>query len=313
MKITILDAGTLGEDISLDMITKLGETQIYKKTLPEQVEERIGDSDVVILNKIKIGEHNLARCSNLKLVCVTATGFDNVDTEYCKGRKIAVCNVAGYSSNSVAQLTAAMVLSLACHLPEYDSFSKCGDYTKSGVQNMLYPVYYELAGKTWGIVGYGGIGKSVKAIAEALGCRVIYNRSSRDENSVSIDELMKGSDIISLHVPLTDKTRNMINREKLALCKKKPIIVNVSRGAVWDEEAVAEAVLNGSLSGVGTDVYTVEPFPEDSPWNRLRTCSNVILTPHMAWGAYESRIRCMNEVAENIKDFFAGGSRSRIV
>lgn len=313
MKITVLDSGTLGDDIILDMIKEVGETEVFEKTSQDEVAKRIVDSDVIILNKIKVNESNLSGCKNLKLICVTATGYDNIDIEYCKKHGIAVCNVAGYSSDSVSQVTVATVLSLVCHLTEYNRFSKSGEYMSCGKFNSVSPVYYELAGKTWGIVGYGGIGKRVATVAEALGCRVIYTRNTPDENSVSIDTLMSESDIITLHIPLNDKTRNLINKDKLKLCKKKPVIVNASRGGVWDEEAVTEAVLDGTLSALGTDVYTVEPMQETSPFTRLFDCDNVILTPHMAWGAYESRIRCMREVAENIKSFIEGGRKGRIV
>ncbi len=312
MKITVLDSGTLGDDIVLDMITALGDTEVYKETAPGQVAGRIIDSEVVILNKIKLNESNLSGCKNLKLICVTATGYDNIDTEYCKNNGIAVCNVAGYSSGSVSQVTVATVLSLACHLTEYDHFSKSGEYSTCGKFNSVSPVYHELDGRTWGIVGYGDIGKRVASVAEALGCRVIYTRNTPDEKSVTIEKLLEESDIITIHVPLTDKTRNMISRERLALCKKRPVMVNASRGAVWDEEAVTDAVLDGTLSALGTDVYSVEPLQKSSPFTRLYECDNVILTPHMAWGAYESRIRCMDEIAENIKSFYSGGNRGRI-
>ena len=313
MKITILDSATLGSDMKYDVLHSIGQTVIYKTTAPEEVEEHIGDSDVVILNKVKLNESNLKNLKNLKLICVAATGYDNIDTEYCKSNGIAVCNVVGYSSHSVSQLTVAMALSLACHLREYDDYSKSGTYTASGVQNMLEPVYYELAGKTWGIIGMGNIGKMVGKAAEALGCRVIYTRNTPDSESVSLDVLLKESHIISVHTPLTDKTRSMIGEHELAMCEKHPILINVARGAVLDEAAVAKAVCSGQLSGFGVDVYEKEPFDKDHPYNSLRSYDNVIMTPHMAWGAYESRIRCLDKICENIKSFYSGGDKGRIV
>ncbi|MBP3360142.1 MAG: hydroxyacid dehydrogenase [Clostridia bacterium] len=313
MKITMLDASTLGSDLDFDMITRLGEVKIYDKTPSELTAERIGESDVIILNKVKVNESNLRGAEKLKLICVTATGYDNVDIDYCRRRGIAVCNVVGYSSASVAQLTVAMALSLVCHLSEYDRYSKSGAYTKSGIHNMLEPVYYELAGKTWGIIGMGNIGKSVASVAESLGCRVIYTRNSPDSSAVSLDTVLRESHIISIHTPLTDKTLKMIGDAELSKCEKKPVLINVARGAVCDEAALAAAVLDGRLSGLGVDVYSCEPFPEDHPYAGLSECDNVILTPHMAWGAYEARVRCMNEVAENIKAFCSGGDRGRIV
>ena len=313
MKIAVLDSATLGSDMHFDMITSLGETVIYETTSPEDVEAHISDSDVIIINKVKVNESNLSSAANLKLICVAATGYDNIDTEYCKNRGIAVCNVVGYSSHSVSQVTVAMALSLACHLGEYDNYSKSGKYTASGVQNRLEPVYYELAGKTWGIIGMGNIGKMVARAAEALGCRVIYTRNHKDENSVELDELLKESDIISVHTPLTPATKSMIGKNELAKCQKKPILINVARGAVFDEEAVSEAVKSGVISGLGVDVYSQEPFSENHPYNTLKEFPNVILTPHMAWGAYESRVRCLTEISENIKSFYSGGNKGRIV
>ena len=313
MKIAILDASTLGADISFDVFRELGETEIFQKTAPEEVAQRVSEADVVIVNKIKLNESNLSGAKRLKLICVAATGFDNIDTDYCRENSIAVCNVTGYSSYSVSQVTVAMALSLSCHLTEFDRYSKSGEYTKSGIQNMLEPVYYELFGKTWGIIGMGNIGKAVAKAAEALGCRVIYTRKTVDAEAVSLDTLLSESDIISIHTPLTSETKWLIGENELKKCIKKPILVNVARGAVCDENALTEAVLDGTLSGLGIDVYSVEPFPENHPYNRLKDCDNVILTPHMAWGAYESRMRCMSEIAENIKSFFSGGRKGRIV
>lgn len=310
MEITVLDAATLGEDIKLDVIKKLGNTKFYDKTNPSDIKDRIKNSEVVVLNKLKLGEKELSQAKSLKLICVTATGYDNIDIEYCHLHGIAVCNVVAYSTNSVAQLTAAMALSLSCHLTQYDKYSKSGEYTKSAIQNMLSPTYYELSGKTWGIIGCGAIGSAVKKIAEALGCSVIY--TSRSHGGCSLQELMKQSDIISLHVPLTNETKCMIGKSELELCEKKPILINVSRGAVCDEAALVEALKNGLISGLGIDVYSTEPFDENSPYNLLKNNDNTILTPHMAWGAYEARVRCVEEVAENIKAFQNGEKRNRV-
>ncbi len=313
MKITILDAATLGADMKFDIFEELGETVVFQTTAKEQVAEHIKDSDVIILNKVKLNESNLKFARDLKLICVTATGFDNIDTEYCKQKGIAVCNVGGYSTNSVAQVTVALALSLACHLTEYDKYSKSGAYTRSGVQNMLSPVYNELSGKTWGIVGMGNIGRQVAKVAEALGCRVIYTRRTMDKNAVELSQIMRESDIISVHTPLTSETKGMISKKELDMCTKKPVLINVARGAVTDEKALTDAVCEGKLSGIGIDVYSTEPFGEEHPYNRLKDLDNVVLTPHMAWGAYESRVRLLNEIAENIKSFYRGENRGRVV
>lgn len=315
IKITILDSATLGKDIDLTPLNNIGDVCKYEMTSPEVVSVRIADCDVVVLNKVKLDRTNLHFAKQLKVICVAATGYDNIDLEYCRENGIAVCNVAGYSSHSVAQLTFTMVLSLSVHLKEYNDYVKSGKYTAGGVQNHLEPTYHELCGKTWGIIGYGGIGKQVAKVAEAFGCRVIVNKKNPVEGveCVSVEELCRRSDIITIHTPLDDRTRKLIDSIKLSMMKKTVILVNVARGAVVDEHAVADAVLSGQIGGFGCDVYSVEPFSADHPYNRIKDFPNVCMTPHMAWGAYEARNRCITEVAKNIEAFFAGEMRNRIV
>lgn len=315
MKIVFLDALTIGRDIDLSLYEKYGELKVYETTTQEEFTDHVGDSDVIIINKLKVGRQNLPKCPNVKLVCVTATGFDNIDTEYCKENGIAVCNVVGYSTQNVAQLTVAMVLSLYCRLTEYNRSVTDGTYTRGGVANILTPVYHELYGKTWGVVGYGNIGKQVGAVAKAFGCKVIvYKRTPIEgEECVDIDTLCKESDIISVHTPLNDGTRGLISRERIAMMKKEAILVNVARGAVCDEEAIADAILEGSIGGAGIDVYSKEPLGEDHPIAKIAGLDNVILTPHMAWGSYEARVRCCKEIALNIESYINGEKRNRIV
>ncbi|MBR3879663.1 MAG: hydroxyacid dehydrogenase [Clostridia bacterium] len=315
LKLTVLDSATLGSDIDLSMFEKFGQLTVYKGTAPEDFAKNVGDSDVIILNKIKVGKHNLPECNNLKLICVTATGYDNIDLEYCKENNIAVCNVVGYSTQNVAQLTVAMALSLVCHLNEYNRLVTDGTYSRGTSANILTPVYHEMYGKTWGIVGYGNIGKQVARVAEALGCKVIvYKRTPTDEaECVDIDKLCRESDIISIHTPLNDGTRNLINRERIAMMKKDAIVINVARGAVVDEAAVSEAILEKRLGGVGIDVYSVEPFADTHAYASIAGLDNVYLTPHMAWGSYEARVRCCDEVAKNIEAYLQGEERNRIV
>ena len=313
MKTVILDGKTLGDDINLDIFGE--DTEIYGTTEPCDVAERIGDAEVVIINKIKLGEQNLADAKNLKLICVAATGYDNIDTAYCKKKGIAVCNVVGYSTQSVAQLTISMALSLVMHQKEYNEFVKSGEYTKSGVANRLVPTYYEVAGKTWGIVGLGNIGKQVAKVAEAMGCKALaFKRTPSDEYEMAtLSEIMEQSDIISVHLPASAETNGIISREMISKMKKNAILVNVARGVVTDEEALCDAVLDGKIAGLGIDVYSKEPFSEDHPMNRIKDMDNVILTPHIAWGAYESRVRCLDEIRKNIESFSRGDKRNRIV
>lgn len=317
MKIAVLDAGTLGDDLSLSPLSAFGEVSVYRETPPELVAARISDADIAVLNKVRLGAENLGGAKRLKLICITATGFDNVDAAYCKSVGIGVVNVVGYSTDSVAQITLSLVLSLYSHLREYDAFVRTGAYSAGTAHNRLIPVYHELSGKTWGVVGYGNIGRKVAAVAKALGCRVVCTRKNatgeEPDGVLPIDELLRVSDVVTLHVPLNDGTRNLISRERLSLMKPDAILVNAARGGVWDEAAVAEALLEGNLGGIGSDVYAVEPMAKDHPFSALAGSDRAIFTPHMAWGAYEARVRCLDDICRSIRSFLSGGTRSRIV
>ena len=314
MKIVILDAKTLGDDMEFSQFEKLGEVVVYQTTSETQLEERISDAEIIIVNKIKLNETNLECAKKLKLICVTATGYDNIDINYCWRKEIGVCNVRGYSTDSVAQLTLSMALSLMTHLDEFDGYVKSGKYTAGGVQNHLKPYFNEIAGKTWGIVGLGNIGGKVARIAHVLGCDIIVTPHHKIEgyNCVSLDELCREADIISVHVPLTAETKGMIDKKHIDMMKDGVVFINVSRGAVADEEALTTAFENGKIGGLGIDVYSAEPMTKDSPYNRILDKNNVIFTPHMAWGAYEARRRCMDEILKNIETFFMGGKRNRV-
>ena len=315
LKLTFLDAGTLGNDLDLSIFEKIGDLTVFQSTSDDEFVAHVSDSDILILNKIKVGRNNLPKCKNVKLICITATGYDNVDLEYCRESGIAVCNVVGYSTQNVAQITVAMALSLVCRLCEYDKSVSDGTYSHGKIANILTPVYHEIYGKTWGIVGYGNIGRQVGRVAEALGCKVIvYKRTPVDGVScVDIDTLCRESDIISIHTPLNDGTQGLISRERIAIMKRDAILVNVARGAVVDERAVADAILSGNIGGVGIDVYSKEPMPVDHPYMEIAGRSNVILTPHMAWGSYEARVRCCNEIILNIEAYLRGEKRCRLV
>lgn len=314
MKTAILDAKTLGDDMEFSQFEKFGDIKIYQTTSSLQLEERIKDVDIIIVNKIKLNKENLECAKKLKLICVTATGYDNIDINYCWRNEIGVCNVRGYSTDSVAQLTVSMALSLMTHLNEFDKYVKDGRYTAGGVQNHLKPYFNEIAGKTWGIIGLGNIGRQVARIAGALGMNVVANPHKEQEGyeCVDLEKLCKISDIISVHVPLTSETKGMINEKRIAMMKDSSIFINVSRGAVADEEALVKAFENGRIGGLGIDVYSVEPMKSDSPYNRILNKNNVIFTPHMAWGAYEARRRCIDEIVKNIETFLMGGKRNRV-
>lgn len=313
MKIVLLDYGTLGPEIDLSPLHAAGELTAYEMTAQEQIPARICDADVVVTNKLKLNRQSLYGAQQLKLICVTATGYDNIDLSYCTEQNIGVCNVPGYSTDSVAQLTVAMVLALSTHLFTYRDHVHSGAYSRSGSPNILTPVWHELAGKTWGIVGCGNIGRKVAAVAAALGCRVLVYRRSPDPDyeNADLDTLLQQSDVVSVHLPLNGETRGILSRGKIALMKKNAILVNVARGAVADEAALADAIGAGQLGGLGVDVFSSEPLPADHPYSRIMDRPNVILTPHCAWGAQEARNRCVRIVAENICAFAAGQRKNR--
>ena len=314
MEIVVLDAATLGSDIDLTPLRAVGNVTVWNHTAPEQIPERIADAEVVVSNKVRLMAPDLAAAEKLKLICLSATGYDCVDIDYCASRGIGVCNVPGYSTHAVAQLTVAMVLELINHLSVYRAYVHSGDYTRSGVANALTPVWQELYGKTWGIVGGGNIGCQVAKVAEAFGCKILMCRRKPDEiyETVDLDTLCARSDILSIHVPLTEETRGMIGKPQLSRMKPGVIVVNVARGAVTDEAALAEAVKEGRIGGLGVDVYSREPFGPEHPFNAIVDLPNVCLTPHTAWGAIETRNRCVEKVAENISAYRAGERKNRV-
>lgn len=305
MKIVLLDAMTLGDDISLEPVRALGECVIYDNIDNKDIAEALCDADVCITNKKLLGEHNLKDCANLKLICLTATGYNNVDVEYCRARGIKVRNVPGYCKESVCQHTFALLLSLMESITYYDSFVKDGSYTKSGLANHLAVPFDEICSKTWGIIGMGGIGREVASVATAFGAHVIYapvsGRSRKEEyEEVKLTELFERSDIISIHSPLNEKTENLVDMEKLKLMKKDAVIINVGRGAIVNSHDLVEAVDTGLIRGAGVDVYPVEPPCEDDPFMNIKHPERFVLTPHIAWASLTARQRCVDIVGENI-------------
>ena len=314
MNIVVLDAATLGGDLDLSPLHEIGTVYAYPGTPVEEIPARIAEADIIISNKLKLNRDNLAQADRLKLICVCATGFDCIDVAYCRERGIGVCNVPGYSTESVSQLTLAMALSLMGHLQEYRSHVHTGAYTNGGVANCLTPVWHEIAGKTWGVIGGGNIGQRVAGLAEAFGCKVLMCRRQADPKypTVDVDTLCRTADIISVHVPLNEETRGMIGADQIALMKKDAIFINVARGLVVDEEALTCAIEEDRIGGLGVDVFSVEPFGTDHPYTRILDRDNVLLTPHTAWGAIETRTRCLNIVADNIKVWRKGEKQNRV-
>ena len=314
MNIVILDYKTLGEDLDLSSVYRYGNVIKYPVTSQADAPERVKDADIVIVNKVKMNEDVLKNAKNLKLICETATGYDNIDIKYCSDHGIKVANTPAYSTSCVAQVTASMACSLLTCLNEYRSFVHDGKYQESDSANKLTPVYHEFFGLTWGIIGFGNIGKAVGKIAEAFGCRLLVNKQTPIEGytCVDLETLLKSSDIISIHCPLTDKTKNLLGKKEFDIMKKNAIVINVARGGVWDENEVVNAILENKIGGIGCDVFTVEPLPKSHPFNKILDKENVILTPHMAWGSFESRTRCFNTVVSNI-DAYLNGKEQNLV
>ncbi len=318
MKLVILDAETYGRDINFDPICELGEAIIYQHSTADEVATRITDCDVVIVNKSLQDEKVLAKAVNLKLICIGATGTDNVDLAYCKEHSIAVTNVAGYSTNSVVQHTFAMLLYLLQHLPYYDDYVRSGSYETSPTFTHFGPPFTELYGKTWGIAGMGTIGRGVAKVARALGCKVIYYDLQPDDidldcQNVGFAELLQTSDILSLHLPLTPETMDLFNYDALCQMKPEAFLLNMSRGAIVNEADLAKLLLSDKLAGAGLDVLAKEPIEPDDPLFKAYQTGKLLITPHIAWASVEARTRLVEEVALNIKSWVEGTARNRVV
>ncbi len=314
MKIVLLDKNSIGHDTPLDGLIVYGDVTVYDSTSSDELVDRVRDAEVIILNKIKITEDVMRKAENLRLICVFATGYDNIDIEAARKCNVAVCNVPAYSTDSVTLFTIANVLSLYTHLKEYNRYVTSGEYSASGIPNKLTPVYHELKGKTWGIIGLGNIGKAVARVAESLGANVIANKRTPDSEykCVDIDTLCRESDIITIHCPLNDETRNLINKSRIDFMKPDVVIVNEARGAVINDIDIVDALKTRRIGAFGSDVYTTEPFSTDHPFYEIRNYNNVLFTPHAAWGAYESRERCINVICDNIKSFLLGERKNRV-
>ncbi len=314
MNIAVLDYDAMGRDLSLAPLEALGQVTVYGKTAPQEAAERVAGAEIIVVNKVKITRQVIEAAPQLRLICEFATGFDNIDLAAARMHGVAVCNVPAYSTDSVALFTIATVLSLVTHLEDYHRYVSSGEYTASGVPNRLTPAYHELAGKTWGMLGCGNIGGRVACIARAFGMNVIVSKRTPhpEYRTVDVDTLCRESDILSIHCPLNDTTRGIIDRARLALMKHTAILVNEARGAVVNEADVAEAVRVGRIAAFGADVYGNEPFGTDHPFYDIKDYPNVLLTPHVAWGAVEARERCLGVIVENIRAYLAGETKNRV-
>lgn len=315
-KIVILDGKTLG-DISLEKLSEIGEVRYYDTTDISEVKERVREANIVLTNKVVLNRENLSEANNLEFIAEVATGFNNIDIEYAKEKGIGVANVAGYSTNAVVQHTFASTLALLDEVTYYDNYVKSGEYSKSGLFTCLDRSYYEIEGKTWGIIGLGNIGKKVAKIAEAFGAKVVYYsttgiNSNNDFSRVSFDDLLSKSDIISIHAPLSKNTLGLINYEALCKMKNSAILVNMGRGPIVVEEDLARAIDEDRIRGAALDVFEVEPIKINSPLLTMKNKDRIILSPHIAWASVEARERLFNEVVENITAFYNGEIRNRV-
>lgn len=309
MKIVFLDAKSIGEDIDLSGYKTLGEVVKYDFSTTEEARERVTDADVIILNKVLINEKSIGNAKNLKLVCVTATGTNNLDKEYLEKRGIAWRNVAGYSTETVAQHTFAMMFYLLEHLPYYDEYVKSEKYVADRLFTHFDKKFSELAGKTWGIIGMGAIGQKVAEIARMFGCNVIYYSTSGKNNQpeyqrVGFEELLENSDIVSVHAPLTPETEGLMDKHAFAKMKKSAIFLNLGRGPIVSEQDLADALRTGEIRGAALDVLCVEPMSKDNPLREIKDSDKLLITPHIAWASVEARTRLMETILGQIKEFF---------
>lgn len=309
MKIVFLDAKTIGEDIDLSGYDKLGEVVKYGFSTPAEARERTKDADVIVLNKVVINEESIGEAVNLKLVCVTATGTNNLDKDYLAKRGIAWRNVGGYSTETVAQHTFALLFYLFEKLRYYDDYVKSEKYVGDTTFTHFAKVFHELSGKTWGIIGLGAIGRRVADIAAMFGCRVIYYSTSGKNSQpgyerVDFDTLLNESDIVSVHAPLDENTQNLMDAEAFAKMKKTAIFLNLGRGPIVVECDLAEALNNHTIAAAGLDVLCVEPMSEDNPLRAIKDSNRLIITPHIAWASVEARTRLMKTIEEQIKEYF---------
>lgn len=305
MKIAFLDAATMG-DVSFEPFEKLGDFTRYENSTPEEARERVRDLDVLLINKVIVDKELIDSAPNLKLICIAATGVNNIDVEYAASKGIPVRNAVGYSTDSVVQTTFMHILSLVGGAPYFDESVKSGSYSRSGMFTDTKWNWWELAGKTIGIIGMGNIGQKVARIAEAFGMKVCYYSTSgtghcKDYPCLSLEELLKTSDIVSVHAPLNERTLNLIGKEQLSMMKPQAYLVNVGRGAIIVEEDLAQAVDDGVIAGAGVDVFVTEPLPDSHPYLRMSHPERMRLSPHIAWASIEARDRLIGIMAENIQ------------
>lgn len=315
MEIVFLEADSLGDDVDLSVFDSLGKVKRYGKSETNKNKERIKDADIVVVNKVPMNEGTLGKAQNLKLICITGTGTNMVDFSYVNKRNIKVANVKGYSTNSVVQHTFALLFYIYEKMHHYDRFVKDGNYIKSDIFSCFDLKFNELWGKTWGIIGFGEIGRGVAKVAQAFGCKIIYYSTSGKNNHeeykrVDFDTLLKESDIISIHAPLNKDTENLMDEAAFNKLKKTAVVLNLGRGPIVNEDALVKALEEEKIAGAGLDVLRIEPMDANNPLIRIQDSTKLVITPHIAWATVEARKRCVTEVFENMKAFLKGEERN---
>lgn len=305
MKIVFLDAATMG-DVSFAPIEKLGEFVCYDRSTPEQAIQRVAECDVLIINKVLVTPELIDAAPSLKLICESATGVNNIDLEYAASKGIPVRNAVGYSTSSVVQSTFMHILSIMGEGPYYDDCVKSGRYSAMDIFTDPEKNWNELEGKTIGIIGMGNIGSRVAKVAGAFGMNVCYYSTSgtghcKDYPCLSLEELLSKSDVVSIHAPLNERTNGLIGVSQIALMKPEAILVNMGRGGIVDEHALADAVDAGTIAGAALDVFVNEPLPADNPLLHVKHPERLRLAPHAAWASVQARERLVRQIADNIE------------
>jgi len=307
MNIVILDRATLGFDIDVSIFSKFGNVTSYDLTKEDETMQRVKDAHIVLTNKVVIGKNEMDNANNLKLICITATGMNNVDLEYAKQKNIVVKNVAGYSTSSVTQVAFSMILYFVSKLNYYKNYVDEGNWQKSELFTHIDVPFYELDSKRVGIIGLGEIGRNFAKKAKAFDCEVVYystsgKNSNSEYKSVSLDELLKTSDIISVHAPLNNQTTNLLKYENMKNIKDSAILLNLGRGGIINEEDLAKIIDEKEIY-CGIDVVSKEPIEENNPLLRVKNKNRLVLTPHIGWASIEARTRLVSMVAKNIEEF----------
>lgn len=308
MNIVFLDAETVGKDIDLSMFYSLGNFTTHNLTSLEEIKECVTDADIIMTNKIPINKQTVGHVQNLKFVCETATGINNLDIDYLSARNIPWKNAAGYSTDAVCQHTFAMLFYLLEKLPYYDNYVRSGKYSLGSSFTHFSKTFTEIKNKTWGIIGLGAIGRQVAGIASAFGAHVIYYSASGSPaqpgyHQVNFDTLLAESDIISIHAPLNQYTDNLIDYAALKKMKSNTILLNVGRGGIINEQDLAKALMEKQIAACGLDVTKTEPLPANHPLLGIKDNTRLLITPHMAWASVEARTRLMEISYRNIKEF----------